>query len=205
MDPALRHANVLEGKQCTRRQSGLRFSAHVRWQCKSTHHEACRPRKRKRKKEYQSQEGLLPFCSYFGSSLHLRRCFGKRHQRAVRCPYGGVEQCDNKSYCLCGKKPCHYASKSKGCRNGSECDFCHAEHQPKTAFDRPSRRTRNKWKGIVGDCLRKGADATILAAHAELRPYGQQLLKQHLGTAGSGSAENPGNTGPKIYSRIAFR
>jgi len=115
----------------------------------------------------------------------IRRAYNSTSGRSVEeiAPHG-AEQCDNKSYCLCEKKPCHYASKSKGCRDGSECDFCHAEHQPKTAFDRPSRRSRNKWKEIVDDFLVKGADQRTLVALAGCRPYIEQLLKQHLGTAG---------------------
>ena len=96
----------------------------------------------------------------------------------------GAEQFDNESYCLCAKRPCAYASKSKGCRNGSECDFCHAKHRPKNAVDRPSRKYRNKCKEIVDDFLVKGADQRTLLALAGCRPYIKRLLKQHLATAG---------------------
>ena len=115
----------------------------------------------------------------------------------------GAEQFDNESYCLCEKKPCAYASKSKGCRNGPERPFCHAKHRPRNPVDRPSRSHRNRCKEIVDDFLAKGADQETLLALAGCKPYIKSWLTQHLATAENQISKTPPLAPPQVRGPLS--
>jgi len=85
-------------------------------------------------------------------------------------------------YCLCDKRPCHHFWKSSGCRNGTECDFCHEEHGQRSQ-NRPSKTERGRLKKIVNDMHTKRASLETLAALAKHRGYLGRLLHQHLAPA----------------------
>lgn len=78
-------------------------------------------------------------------------------------------------------KPCLFVKSPIGCKNGTDCEFCHLAHKRKNTM-RPCKTKRNRYRKLIQKGLDMGAEATVdgMPQQEDEAPRAPVVLDQEL-------------------------